>query len=119
MSRSRAAPIRWTQVRRMAHELSGVLDGTSYGTPALFVGKKLIVRLREDGESLAVRSDPVSRDLLLRADPRMYFLTDHYRNYPWILVQLAEADGDALRDRIEDAWRQVAGKRRIAEFEER
>ncbi len=110
--------VSWAQVQRMAHQLPGVHDGSSYGTPALFVRKKLLIRLRDEGDSLAVRCDPVSRDLLLRTDAAMYFLTDHYRNYPWILVQLADADAGALRDRIEDAWRLVAGKRLIAEFEQ-
>ncbi|MGH7582116.1 MAG: MmcQ/YjbR family DNA-binding protein [Gemmatimonadales bacterium] len=114
-ARRRARGVTWAQVVQTAHRLPGVHDGTSYGTPALFVRKKLFIRLRDDDESIAVRTDPVSRDLLLRADPAMYFLTDHYLNYPWILVKLSAADADALAERIEDAWRLVAGKRLIAE----
>jgi len=39
-------------VRKIALAWPEVEDGTSYGTPALKVRKKLLVRLREDGDSL-------------------------------------------------------------------
>ena len=107
----------WRDVVDLAREFPGVTIGTSYGTPALFVRRKLLVRLREDGESLAVRVDPYSRDLILREDPVMCFLTAHYRDHPWILVRLSRARRAALRERIEDAWRLVAGKRLIAGFD--
>ena len=42
---------------RLAMALPGVEEGTSYGTPSLKVRKKLLTRLREDGETLVVRVD--------------------------------------------------------------
>jgi hypothetical protein len=42
---------------------------------------------------------------LLAADPDTYFLTDHYRNYPWILVRLPLVHTDALRDLLRGAVR--------------
>src|SRR6187402_1146531 len=39
-----------------ASALTGVEVGTSYGTPALRVGKNLMCRLREDGETLMLGS---------------------------------------------------------------
>ena len=42
-------------------------DGTSYGTPALKVRKKLLVRLREDGDSLVMPGVPQDeREVLIR-----------------------------------------------------
>jgi hypothetical protein len=111
--------VTWETVREIGHSLPGVDDGRSYGTPALHAGKKLLARLREDGESVAVRTDFVSRDFLLRADDRMYFLTDHYRDYPWILVRLATARRQPLADLLEAGWRLVASKRMLTEFEAR
>ena len=111
--------VTWDALKKVAHAIPGVNEGSSYGTPALFVGKKLIARLREGASSVAVRTDPVSGDFLLRADPGMFFLTDHYREYPWILVRLAGARPEPLRELLEAAWRLVAGKRAIAGYDAR
>lgn len=103
--------------RRIAHELPEVEDSTSYGTPALKVRGALMARLWEDGETLVLKSTFVDRDLLVRAEPETYYFTDHYRDYEWVLVHLARIRPTELRDRLEEAWRRVAPKRLIAEFE--
>jgi hypothetical protein len=94
--------------------LPGVEEGTSYSTPALRVRKTLLARLREDGESVAVRVDPLDRDVLLAADPRAFFVTEHYRAYPWVLVRLAEAHHPAAMELLEQAWRRAAPRRLVA-----
>jgi hypothetical protein len=98
-------------VRRLALAFPGVEEGTSYGTTAFKVRGKLLARLREDGESLVVRIDFDTRDLLIETDPEAFYITDHYRGYPAILVRLSRVHPDALRDLLEEAWRRVAPKR--------
>ena len=57
-----------------------------------------------------LRADLLDREILLQSDPRVFFITDHYRGYPWILVRLASVDPGALPELIERAWRLVAPK---------
>ena len=45
-------------VRHIALAWPEVEDGTSYGTPALKVRKKMLVRLKEDGDSLVMPGVP-------------------------------------------------------------
>ena len=51
------------------------------------------------------------RGEMIAEDPETYFLTDHYLNYPWILVRLAKIKREALRELIGAAW-QLASKRK-------
>jgi hypothetical protein len=104
-------------LRQVALALPGVEDGTSYGTPALKVRGKLFVRLREDCESVVLPTDYDEREILLEAAPDVFFLTDHYRNYPWILLRLAAVALADLPEILENAWRRVAPKRLVAERE--
>ena len=97
--------------------LPGVERGTSYGTPALKVGGKLLARLWEDEATLVVAAPFVVRDHLMQSAPEVFYLTDHYRDYPWVLVRLARVDGTQLREFIEDAWRRVAPKRSVAAYD--
>jgi hypothetical protein len=94
---------------KLARQFPGVELGTSYGTPALKVKDKFLARLRTEAEGwLAIRCDFVDRNILLQAAPHVFHLTEHYENYPMILVDLDKIDPHALRDVIERAWRMTA-----------
>ena len=99
-------------MRAIALALPGVEEATSYGTPAFRAGKKLLARLHQDGESLVVRSDPDARESLLRAKRKSFFVTDHYRAYPWVLVRLAAVSRKDLAAVLDEAWRQCAPRGR-------
>ena len=100
-------------MRRIALALPGVEDSVSYGTPALKVQGKFLARLREDGESLAIKVEFPVREALMQADPEMFYITDHYLNYPAVLVRLPKVDLVKLRRLVEHAWRFVAPKRLV------
>ena len=104
-------------VRDTALALPGVVEGTSYGTPAFRVNKGFICRFHQDGKSLVVPLDMDDREIVMRVDPESFYITDHYRSYPYVLARLATVDRDALRDLLEEAWRQQAPKRLIEELE--
>ena len=105
---------------KVAQRFPGVEVETSYGTPALKVKGKFLARLRTEAEGwLAIRCEFVDREILLQAAPHVFHLTDHYVNYPMILVDLAAIDADALADVVERAWRKVAPKKLVHEWDER
>ena len=104
----------WSKLCKLALKLPGVTEGTSYGTPALHVRKKFLARLKEDGESVAIKIDFADRDVLLELDPAAFYLTDHYRPYPAMLVRLKEVRLDLLPRLLEQAWRLQAPKILVA-----
>jgi hypothetical protein len=96
--------ITFDTVRELAGQLAGAEESTSYGTPAFKVRGTLFLRLWEDNETLVVRTEMERREEMISNDPETYFLTDHYLNYPWVLVRLSKVRKDALRDLIASAW---------------
>jgi hypothetical protein len=91
-----------------------VEDGTSYGTPALKVRKKLLARLREDGDSLVIPGVPFEeRDLLVESQPKVFYFTDHYRDYPMVLVRLSKAKRTTVEPLLRRQWRALASKKAI------
>ena len=98
-------------VREIARELPGAVEGMSYGTPAFRVGKTLFARQHQDDDSLVIKIDPDERAMRMRADPETFYITEHYRNYPWMLVRFASVTSEDLRELLENAWRQSAPKR--------
>ena len=114
--RQGAAGLGWDDVVGLARELPGVEEGSSYGTPALRVKKAFMCRLREDGETLAIRCDPDERPLLIEAHPGVLFVTPHYEAWPMVLVALPRAEEGLVRELLEDAWLEKAPKRLVEAF---
>ena len=104
-------------MRQLALSLPGVEEGTSYGTSAFKLNGKLLARFHQDGESLAVKVEYAAREVLMGANPKTFYITDHYRCWPWMLVRISSVDPDDLRGLLEDAWRSLATKRAIASYE--
>jgi hypothetical protein len=111
------APVTFDTARKLALALPGVEEYRCYGTPAFRVRKKLIARLREDGETLVVKIEDSRRELLMQVDPETYFTEPHYFGYPVVLVRLSRVREDSLRRLFEDAWRTLASKTQLAEFD--
>jgi hypothetical protein len=101
-------------VCELARTLPGAEESTSYGTPAFKVRGKLFARFHQDGESLVVSVDFDEREEMMNADPEKFYITDHYRNYPWILVRLSKVRPDELRDLLLGSWRRAAPKQMVA-----
>jgi hypothetical protein len=97
-------------LRTLALALPGVEEGTSYGTLAFKVKKKLLVRVREDGETLVVICGFDERDLRMQQQPTVFFNEPHYYGYPAVLVRLGRVSARDLREVIEVAWRRAAPK---------
>ena len=59
--------------------------------------------------TLAVIMEFADRDALIEDDPSIYYLKEHYLNYPCVLVRLSRVRADALRDLVTGAHRFVSG----------
>ena len=103
----------WDEVREIARRLPAVEDGLSYGAPALKVGgKHLIVRWREDLNAVVVKTTFDEREGLMAESPDVYFITDHYLNYEWVLINLATVSHDALEAMITRAHQLANAKKK-------
>jgi hypothetical protein len=101
-------------VRKIALAWPEVEDGTSYGTPALKVRKKMLVRLKEDGDSLVMPGVPIDeRDMLVASQPRVFYFTDHYKDYPMVLIRLSKAQRATVEPLLRRHWRALASKKAV------
>src|SRR6266851_3835485 len=99
-------PVTFDTVRQIAQTLPGAEESTSYGTPAFKVRGQLFARLHQDGDVVVVRVlDETERAMRMRADPDACFITDHYLDYPWMLVRLSAVRRDDLADLVVESWR--------------
>jgi hypothetical protein len=82
----RKQKVTFDAVRAIGLRLPDVEEGTMYGSPALKVRGNLLaclaVHKSAEPDTLAVRIDFGERDDLVDADPKTYYLTEHYVDYP-------------------------------------
>jgi hypothetical protein len=95
----------------------GVEEGQSWGTPALKVKGKMLVRVREPG-ILVILCSLEKKQMLMQVAPEIYFETPHYNGYPAVLVRMDNIDPEELAEHIEITWRELAGKKLVAEFDD-
>jgi hypothetical protein len=96
--------------------LPGVEAATKYdGSPVLKRNGSFMAGLAlhpsAEPDTLVVRIDLEQRDALLEDAPDTYYLTDHYRRHPVVLVRLPRIDREALRDVLAMSWRLTARRR--------
>jgi len=98
---------------RLASEagLTGLAQGTSYGTPALKQSGKFLCRLKDE-TTLAIRCPLDEKEMLIEAEPEFYFQTDHYIGYPAVLIRLEAIDDARLKARLEQACAMQTEKKR-------
>jgi hypothetical protein len=107
-------------VRKIALLWPEVEDGTSYGTPALKVRKKMLARLKEDGDSLVMPGVPQDeREMLVESRPRVFYFTDHYRDYPMVLIRLSNATRAIVEPLLRRHLRTLASKTAVKAYEQR
>ena len=107
--------INFDTVRKIGLALPGVEESTSYGTPSLKLHGQLLacraINKSAEPGSLAVRIDFDRRAELLEGDPATYYVTDHYVNYPCVLVRMSRINADVLRDLLLMSWKFVSAKK--------
>ena len=96
-------------VREFGTELPDVVDATTNRGAALKLRGKLLacqaINKSAEVNSLMVRMSLDERERLIGAAPDTFYLTDHYRKTPCVLVRLDQITQKALRQVLESGWR--------------
>src|SRR5262245_10704973 len=96
-------------VREIALALPDVDEGSLHGAPTVNVSGRLLAcpalhKSAETNSIIVVRVGAEQRATLLARDPNLYYVTDHYRNYPSVPARLDQIDRTALRELLEMGW---------------
>lgn len=97
--------------RRLALDLPSVEEGLAYGSPIWRVGKRMLTRVWEDGETAVLKVSLTMQEALISNQPDVFYLTDHYLGHPLVLARLSAADPEQIEAILRDGWRSIAPKR--------
>jgi hypothetical protein len=108
----------YDRLRRLAAEanLPGVEEGTSYGSPALKVGGKTFVAVKNN-ETIVLSISIDDKERLIEMAPAIYYQTDHYVGWPHMPLRVDVITDAELKERLVGAWLFRAPKKLAAGFQ--
>ena len=96
------------RVRAIAMKLPDVEEGTTFGFPAFKVRGKLLAWFPKKKEvepgTLAVWMSILERDHRIFANPKVFYVTPHYRDYPAGLARIEHLSSAALRELLQSSY---------------
>lgn len=109
----------WQEVQAFALTLPDTTLENFYGTPCPKVNGKAFVSPGREPDSFHVMAPHEEKAILLETDPKTFWQTDHYRNWPGLLVRYGSADPERVRTVICRAWWDRAKRPQRLAFGER
>lgn len=91
----------WTLAEAL--NLPELNQSITHGTPSLKLKSAFLGRLREV-DTFAIHCPLEEKPLLMESAPDIYFETDHFKGWPYILIRLDVITDAELSHRIKLAW---------------
>jgi hypothetical protein len=104
-------PITRAEARKIALSFPDTSEGPYFNKPAIFVGETFLTRVhtKEDAMVLAIGSMEM-RDMMLEAEPKFFYITDHYKKFPYLLARLSTLDKATLKELLSARLLQIESK---------
>ena len=89
------------EARKIMLSVQGTSEGPYFGKPSVFYGEAFVGRVHDKEEAVALRVGTIEmRDVMLEAEPRLFYITDHYKPWPMLLARLKTLDRATLRELV-------------------
>ncbi len=104
-------PISRSDGWKIALAIPGATEVLWFRKPAVFLHGQFLTKVHDKEEAMTLRvSSMEMRDLMLEAEPALFYITDHYRNFPFILARLTALTPKLLNEILLGRAAQLAEK---------
>jgi hypothetical protein len=84
---------------KIALAIPGSKEVLWFRKPAVFLHDQFLTKVHDKEEAMTLRvSSMEMRDMMLEAEPELFYITDHYRNFPFILARLSALTPKTLKE---------------------
>src|ERR1700743_3344941 len=90
-----------TEARKIMLAMEGTSEAPYFGKPAVFYAEGFVGRVHDKEDAVALRVGTIEmRDVMLEAEPRLFYITDHYKPWPMLLARLKKLDRATLKELV-------------------
>ncbi len=97
------------EARKIMLAIPGTDERLWFNQPSVFIHDRFLAKThdKEDAVTLQVGSTEM-RDVMLQADPKLFYITDHYRKFPFVLIRLSALTKPVLKQMLVGRAAQLA-----------
>jgi hypothetical protein len=87
------------EARKIMLAIPGTDERLWFNQPSVFIHDRFLAKThhKEDAVTLQVGSMEM-RDMMLEAEPELFYITDHYRSFPFVLIRLSALTKTVLKE---------------------
>jgi hypothetical protein len=86
---------------KIALSLPGTEEVLWFKKPAVFIHGQFLTKVHDKEDAMTLRvSSMEMRDMMLEAEPKLFYITDHYKPWPMLLARLKTLDKTVLRELV-------------------
>ena len=99
------------EARKVMLSIPGTDERLWFNQPSVFIHDRFLAKThhKENAVTLQVGSMEM-RDMMLEAEPELFYITDHYRKFPFVLVRLSALTPKLLKEILVGRAAQLAEK---------
>ena len=99
--------------RTQAHKLMLAIPGTDerlwFNEPSVFIHDRFLAKVHKTEEAVTLQVGSMEmRDMMLEAEPKLFYITDHYRKFPFVLIRLKALSARTLKEILNGRAAQLA-----------
>ena len=102
-------PLTKTEAWKIILAVPGAENRLWFNQPSGFLHDRFLAKVhhKEDAVTLQVGSMEM-RDMMLEAEPALFYITDHYRKFPFVLIRLKALSKKVLQEILAGRAKQLA-----------
>jgi hypothetical protein len=102
------------EARKVMLSIPGTDERPWFNQPSVFIHDRFLAKThhKEDAVTLQVGSMEM-RDMMLEAEPELFYITDHYRKFPFVLIRLSALTKTVLKEMLVGRAAQLAAMKPI------
>ena len=97
------------EARKIMLSIPGTDERLWFNQPSVFIHDRFLAKThhKESAVTLQVGSMEM-RDMMLEAEPELFYITDHYRKFPFVLLRLSALTKTVLKEMLVGRAAQLA-----------
>jgi hypothetical protein len=104
-------PLTKAEARTIMLGETGMSEGLYFGKPSVFYNAEFVGRVHDKEDAVALRVGSIEmRDVMLDAEPKLFYITEHYRAWPMLLARLSALSSKTLKELVAARVREVEAK---------
>jgi hypothetical protein len=104
-------PLTKAEARKVMLGVKGTSEAPYFGKPSVFHGESFVGRVHDKEDAVALRVGTIEmRDVMLEAEPKLFYITDHYKPWPMLLARLAGLNTKMLKELVAARMKEIDAK---------